>query len=203
MPLLMAAVLWCLPVPAQAVPVTQLDITGGSISLDFGAVGSLSGAFTADGQLLMNQFQPSPGVFDPVTISHLTFSVFTSSGGSLNLPVPTAQTSGATLTANLQSLFATITAAGWPGLLTAPVTSTAVSLNIGGIAAGSFNESTNAFDVSWTPTLTGIPHLSSSTISLQGTARVAAVPVPAAVWLFGSGMIGLAGMVRRRRHSGS
>jgi hypothetical protein len=30
-------------------------------------------------------------------------------------------------------------------------------------------------------------------------AAVAAVPVPAAVWLFGSGLIGLIGMARRRK----
>jgi hypothetical protein len=29
---------------------------------------------------------------------------------------------------------------------------------------------------------------------------VATVPVPAAVWLFGSGLIALVGMTRRRKH---
>ena len=33
---------------------------------------------------------------------------------------------------------------------------------------------------------------------LIGTANLSAVPVPAAVWLFGSGLIGLAGIARRR-----
>jgi len=32
-----------------------------------------------------------------------------------------------------------------------------------------------------------------------GTATPAAVPVPAAVWLFGSGLVGLAGVARRRK----
>jgi len=35
-------------------------------------------------------------------------------------------------------------------------------------------------------------------LHLEGT--VAAVPVPAAVWLFGSGLLGLAGVARRTRH---
>ena len=31
-------------------------------------------------------------------------------------------------------------------------------------------------------------------------AEVSQVPVPAAVWLFGSGLIGLVGVARRRKH---
>jgi hypothetical protein len=50
---------------------------------------------------------------------------------------------------------------------------------------------------------TGIPFLTSGTFSLQGTAQLAAVPLPAAVWLFGSGMIGLVSLVRRRNNPGS
>jgi len=34
-------------------------------------------------------------------------------------------------------------------------------------------------------------------LHLEGT--ISAVPVPAAVWLFGSGLIGLTGMARRKR----
>jgi len=195
MALLMASVLWLLPAPTQAAVVTQLDITGGSINLNFGSLGTLAGTFNENGQLLMNQFQPPPNVFDPVTISHLTFSLFTSNGGALNLPVPTGQTSGATLTANLQSLFAGVTSTGWAWVNTNPLMA---SLNIGGNAAGSFNELTNAFDISWTRSFSGVPFLTSGTFTLQGTAQVAAVPLPGALFLFGSGLIGLAGAMRKR-----
>jgi hypothetical protein len=34
---------------------------------------------------------------------------------------------------------------------------------------------------------------------IGGSAQISAVPVPAAVWLFGSGLIGLVGIARRRR----
>ncbi len=37
--------------------------------------------------------------------------------------------------------------------------------------------------------------------SFGGTAVVAAVPVPAAVWLFGSGLLGLVGVARRKKSS--
>jgi hypothetical protein len=198
MALLTAAVLCCLPISAQSAVVTQLDITGGSIDLNFGSMGHLSGPFTKNGHLLMNQFQSAPNIVDPVTIGHLTFSIFTSSGGTLNLAAPTAQTSGATMTADLRSLFASVTGTGWSGLLASPPTPLTTSLNIGGIATGSFNGSTKAFDISWTHAFTGIPSLTSGTISLQGTAQLAAVPLPAAAWLFGSGVIGLIGLARRK-----
>lgn len=195
MALLVASVLCVLPTPSQAAEVTQLDITGGSINLNFGILGNITGNFTADGQLLMNQFQPLPNIFDPITISHLTFSIFTNNGGALNLPAPTAQTSGATMAANLQSLFAGVTSTGWSWVNTNPAMA---SLNLGGNASGTFNETTNAFNISWTHAFTGVPFLTSGNFSLQGTAQLAAVPLPAAALLFGSGLLGLAGALRRK-----
>lgn len=188
MALLMGMALWIAPAPGQAAVVTQLDITGGSMSLNFGSLGTVTGNFTANGQLLMNQFQPTPNIFTPITLSHLTFSLFTNSGGALNLPAPTALTTGATMTADLQSLFAGVTSTGWAWVNTNPGMA---SLNIGGIATGSFNELTNAFDISWTRSFTGVPFLTSGTISLRGTAQLAAVPIPGALLLFGTGLGGL------------
>lgn len=43
----------------------------------------------------------------------------------------------------------------------------------------------------------------SLNISMSNTAQAQAVPVPAAIWLLGSGLIGLAGVARRRRNSSS
>lgn len=177
---------------SQAASVTQLDITGGSVNLNFGVLGSVSGTFTQNGQLVMGQYQPLPNIFTPITLSHLTFSLFTSNGGALNLPAPTAQTTGAVMTADLQSLFAGVTSTGWSWVNTNPQMA---SLNVGGNAAGSFNELTNAFNVSWTKSFTGynIPFLQSGTFSLQGSAQLAAVPLPGALLLFGSGLMGLLG----------
>ncbi len=195
MALLVASVFCVLPTPSQAAEVTQLDITGGSINLNFGILGSITGNFNANGQLLMNQFQPPPNIFDPITISHLTFSIFSSSGGVLNLPVPTAETAGSSMTADLQSLFAGVTSAGWSWVNTNPQMA---SLNIGGNASGTFNDTTNVFNISWTRAFTGVPFLTSGNFSLQGTAQIAAVPLPAAALLFGSGLIGLAGALRKK-----
>lgn len=180
---------------SQALEVTQLDITGGSISLNFGSLGNIIGTFTANGQLIMNQFQPPPNIFDPITISHLTFSLFTSSGAALNLPAPTAQTLGSTMAANLQSLFAGVTSTGWSWVNTNPQMA---SLNIGGIATGSFNETTNAFNISWNHAFAGVSFLTSGNFSLQGTAQLVAVPLPATALLFASGLSGIAWLQRRQ-----
>lgn len=188
MALLMGMVLWMAPAPSQAATVSQLDITGGSISLNFGTLGTVTGNFTANGQILMNQFQPPPNIFTPITLSHLTFSIFTGSGGTLNLSAPTAETTGTSIAADLRALFAGVTSTGWSWVNT---NATMAALNIGGLASGSFNESTHAFDLSWTRTFTGVPFLTSGAFSLQGTAQLAAVPLPAAVFLFGSGLAGM------------
>lgn len=180
--------------PAQAAIVTQLDITGGSISLNFGALGSLSSNFTQNGQLVMGQYQPLPHIVPPVTVGGHTFSIFTSdqpfSGDPVGAPAPTGATSGSTVTVDLRSLFAGVAG---PFLNSA--------LNIGEPATGTFNATTNAFDIAWTQPFAGLGPLSSGSFSLRGTAQVTAapVPLPAAVILFGSGLCGLVGIVIRRQ----
>jgi two-component system response regulator RegX3 len=182
--------------PAQAAIVTQLDITGGSISLNFGILGSVSGNFTQIGQLVMGQYQPLPHIVPPVTVGGHTFSIFTSNqpfpGNPGGAPVPTGTTSGSTMTVDLRSLFAGVTG---------PLLNS--TLNIGEPTTGSFNAVTNAFDIGWTQPFTGlgVPFLTSGNFSLHGTAQVAAapVPLPAAVLLFGSGLCGMVGMVVRRQ----
>ncbi|MCG3774839.1 MAG: hypothetical protein JW395_1664 [Nitrospira sp.] len=184
--------------PAQAATVTQLNITSESVSLNFGPqLGTLAGTFNQPGQLIMGQFQPTPNIFSPVQLdSHLTFSIFSSSGQPvLNLLPPSGTTTGSTMTVDVSSLFAGLSSTQWGSWMTP---ATFGSLNIGGIATGSFNQATNAFNISWTHAFTGIPFLTSGTFSLQGTALVAAVPLPAAALLFGSGLLGLAGALRKK-----
>ena len=182
---------------AHAATITQLDITSESVSLNLGTLGILSGTFNQNGQLIMGLFQPTPNIFAPVNLGgHLTFSVFSSAGQPVfNLPTPSGTTSGSTMTVNLSSLFAGLSSTQWGSWMTP---ATFGSLNIGGTATGSFNQATNAFDISWTHAFTGIPFLQSGTFRLQGIAQVAAVPLPATALLFGSGLLGLVGAMRKR-----
>lgn len=187
--------LWAAPKMAQAAIVTQLDITSGSIDLNLGSLGNISGNFAQNGLLVMNQYQPPPNIFNnPINIGQLTFSIFTSGmpfpGMPGGAPVPTGQTSGSTITVDLRSLFAGVTSQSWSWMNVA-------SLNIGGNASGTFNETTSTFDISWTHSFTGvdilpdvnIPFLTSGIFRLQGTTQL--VPLPASLLLFGTGLSGL------------
>ncbi|MEI8013561.1 MAG: hypothetical protein WCH20_01855 [Nitrospira sp.] len=175
---------------SQAATVTQLDITGGSISLNFGLLGSVTGNFTQNGQLVMGQYQPLPNIFPPVTVAGHRFSIFTSNqvfpGNPVGAPAPSGSTSGSTMTVDLRSLFAGVAG---------PFMNSTV--NIGEPATGTFNTGTNAFNISWTQPFTGVPFLTSGAFSLRGTAQVAAVPLPAAAILFVSGLSGIAWLRRR------
>ena len=54
------------------------------------------------------------------------------------------------------------------------------------------------FDINWTSLIVGGPFDGQTgTYNVSGTYSV--VPVPAAAWLFGSGLLGLVGVARRRR----
>ena len=78
-------------------------------------------------------------------------------------------------------------------------------LNLGGIARGVYEPSTGGYTMSWSATL-GDPHPAAVlpapknqiTWVLTGVAGTAPIPVPAAVWLFGSGLLGLIGITKRK-----
>jgi len=66
------------------------------------------------------------------------------------------------------------------------------------LASGSWDPGTRAFTLTWTSLLLDGPAPEIGRWELNGVAAPATVPLPAAVWLFGSGLLGLIGIMKRR-----
>jgi hypothetical protein len=185
--MLLLLTLCVLPAQSDVAPVTELDFTSGSVALKNSSGGTiLSSNFTTNGQIVMEQYQPLPDIIAPVPLGPYTFSLFT---GGPN-PVPASSTSGSAITVDLTALGARLTGPRLP--------STGVALNIGGNAVGTFNDTTDTFTgLSWTRNLSGLAGLPtgwnrfSLQFTLNGMAQLAAVPLPAAALLFGSGLAGI------------
>lgn len=68
-------------------------------------------------------------------------------------------------------------------------------------SGGTYNSGTGAYALTWSNPFTllvnGQTISGNATVSLRGPATL--VPVPAALWLLGSGLVGLAGIARRRK----
>ena len=192
---------WLAERPAHAAIVSELDITGGAIDLDFGSLGHVADHFTKNGTLVMDQYQPQPSVFPSIQFGPLTFSIVTSAtpGG---FPVPTGQTIGSTMTVDLRSLGVGISSTQTPSWMAPSIIG---SLNIGGIASGTFDSSTSEFEISWTRVFSGIPFHPSGTFTLQGLAQLTVVPLPTTpvplpptAVLLGTGVLGIGSLVLRR-----
>jgi DNA-binding response OmpR family regulator len=74
------------------------------------------------------------------------------------------------------------------------------ALTIDGLATGAFDQRTNRFQLLWSHRFleSDTPFLQSGAFSLHGRPHVEPGPGPAAVFLFGSGLFGIVGVVIRR-----
>lgn len=136
--------------------------------------------FTAAGQTASFSFdaQDGPASIAVGDISNVDISLSTPSGGAL------AFTNGTALTS-------TLNANGSNQITDGTVDLQAVGATTGIVARGSLDFNTNT----WTAYV-----VSGSDGSLEQIASgtLSAVPVPAAAWLFGSALVGLAGVGRKR-----
>jgi len=121
---------------AQAMVVTQLDLTGGSSTYDGKFHRVLDRLIDQDGTMFMGRYQPVPDIVSPITKGHKTFSLFTS--GVNGADAPSATIDGSTITVDLSSLFFGVSKG-----------DSLRAWNIGGLAHGLFNPETSEFMLSW------------------------------------------------------
>lgn len=116
--------------------------------------------------------------------------------GAFGMPAPsgTVDTAAGTINVDFRSLRANATTLYGPWDM-------ALMLATNPPAGGTYNPGTGAFALTWSSPFS-VPVGSrfingAASVSLNGTATL--VPVPAALWLLGSGLLGLAGIARRRK----
>ena len=186
---LMVAGLWSaggIVESVEAAMVTQLDFTSGAVNWAGQNGSMLDRLFGQEGTITMGSYQSMSEIVDPITRGHNTFSLFTS--GLSGAPVPSATITGNSITVDLTSLFF-----GWQR------GDEIRTWNIGGQATGLVNPGTSEFSLSWEHIFNaGKGHHHGmgdriATFFLQGTVvgSPAAVPIPAAVFLYGTGMFGV------------
>jgi hypothetical protein len=174
--------------PAHAMGVTHLEITSGAVNYDGKYHATMDRLLGQDGVLKMGQYQAIGDIVPSIEKACETYSLFTS--GFTGAPSPTALLSGTSLTVDLSSLFFGIERGNMYR-----------SWNIGGSATGLFNADTKEFFLSWNRLFDGPKqNEGQATFFLSGLVHfdAQAVPIPAAAWLFGSGLVGIVAVIRRR-----
>ena len=185
---------------ADAMVVTQLDLTGGSTNYDGRFSRVAERLLDREGTVLMGQYQPRPDIVSPITRGERTFSLFTS--GVNGAAAPSAAINGSSITVDLSSLFFGVSRG-----------DSLRAWNIGGIAQGVFNPETSEFILSWNHVFGNEAFKEKQEWShddrtarffLQGKAvglGPTPVPLPASLVLFASGFVGLGGLAWRKRPS--
>jgi len=189
---------------ADAALVTQLDFSIGAANWSGKQGRAADRLLDQDGTIKLGSYQAWGDITDPVRSHGKTYSLFTSD--LLGAPAPTATIDGMHISVDLSSLFL-----GWKrgGELHL--------WNIGGEAKGLFNPETQEFSLSWNNLADGKGDLTMKsgrhdhgvkealgTFFLQGKVEgtVAPVAIPAAVFLYGTGLCGVgswAWLKRRQR----
>ena len=185
---------------ADAMVVTQLELTGGSTSYDGRFHRQADRLLDRDGTIVVGQYQSMQEIVSPITRGHGTFSLFTSGVNGAAAPLVTIN--GSSITVDLSSLFFGVSRG-----------DSLRAWNIGGVAQGIFNPETSEFILSWNHVFNtergggrhGWSHDDrTARFFLQGKALGLAptpVPLPASLLLFASGFMGLGGLAFRKRRA--
>ena len=187
---------------AQAVAVASLNPASGNFGMGFFTGGGflpitfiggqdLVGGYIAPGWDV-NAAQTTVGansigsfIFGspPVYVNTFTAASSTQAGVAGGGPAPSCDATGGVLTCDMSSFFAN-----WNG----------TDFNQGHAGTIGTTDGMGNFTIAWTQTIVGGP-FNGQTGSWNFAGTYTVVPVPAAAWLMGSGLLGLVGVARRRR----
>lgn len=175
-------------VPAHAMTVTQLELTGGAVNYDGKHSGMMDRLLGQDGILKLGQFQAIGELVPSIDKACETYSLFTS--GFTGESAPTATISGSSISIDLSALFFGSSRGDFHK-----------TWNIGGLATGQYNPETQEFTVSWNHLFDSGKHESLATFFLSGITKFDMQPVaiPASLVLYATGLFGLGSWTWLRR----
>jgi len=176
---------------AIPVDINSLFVDQASVSLTSSVLGSASATDTfAPVEITMGSYQ------DPILSmgdSSISLSIY--STGAYGAPAPSGYVDGSMISVDLSSLRAALTYAGttYVDIELWPLTTT--------LDYGTYDPGNGDFLVGWSEIISldvssYVQADASLNVELGG--YLTTVPVPATFWLFGSGLIALAGVIRRR-----
>lgn len=177
---------------AHAVTVTHLEITRGAVNYDGPQQDALDRLLAQDGVMQMGRFQAVGDLVPTITRSNETSALFTS--GFSGASAPSAVITDSTIKVDLSSLFFSMSQGNAYKLW-----------NIGTVVTGLYNPTSKEFALSWDRVFGETPQQGQASFFLNGLVHFDSatqpVPIPAAAWLFGSGIAGIATWMRRRHAS--